>query len=267
MRKPFLFIACLALLSACGNSSSDDSSNKEEGPALEVFDSREAERVLYQELGVSEVFGYLRIFPDTAQSDTAFLIQYEKIDSLGRKVRSAEYRIDGFMISNTAFQYDEAHRKIASSTIGADGQLKSQNAFSYNDFGQPLSVLNKMGPEGESQMKMNFEYLAEEGQVVQCMVSPEGKEMATFRFSLNEDGKFETCDITRGEKAFRQDFTYDETGKLIEDLMTTEARVIARTKYSYFSNGLKQEKWLIGVGDTLEGILEFKYAFESASDQ
>lgn len=261
MTKVFSILASCLLLFACSGEEPRKESATEGDSHLEVFDSREAERALYEDLGVSEVFGYLRIFPDTAQSDTSFLIRYEKIDSIGRKVRLAEYRIDGFMISNTAYQYDEQNRRVASSTIGPDGQLKSQNAFSYDVSGQPDKVLNRMGPEGESEMTIYFDYVLPERQVIQRMVSSEGKEVASFKFSLNEAGKFTVCDINRGGKVYEQHFTYGVDGKLVEDLMTSEEQVLARTKYLYQPDGLKKEKWLIGVGDTLEGIVEYRYNF------
>jgi hypothetical protein len=258
MRKLPLLLALLTWFASCDLKPSDDQSEEEQGFAL--VDAKEEEQELHRSLGVSVVKEYLRVFPDTALSDTSFLNHYHKIDDNGHKVRSAEYRIDGVMTSSTVNQFNEQGQKVAYSSINAAGEPKGRSEIVYNEEGHPSQV-KAFDPADNHVMTIDFEYDPDSRQVIQHIKDHTGIEKSKLVFEVGENDRFSKCFITRQGKEYVQHLTYSEDGKLLEDLLLQGEDVIARTKYEYAANGLRQFKWLIGVEDNLEGIVEYRYEF------
>jgi hypothetical protein len=260
MKNPFLYLLSPLLFLACSEARQSNEHEAETTSEFQVIDSREEEQALYKKLGVTEITEHLRIFPDTALTDTAFLIHYHKINAEGQKVRSAEYRIDGQITTSTVNEYNEAGKRIAYTSMGPQGGLKNRSEVTYNEQAYP-DLVQSFDPTGELVMSIDFEYLPSENQVVQHIKNALNEEVSTLKFKVGEHQRFEKCIVNRQGKEYIQFFTYNEKGKLIEDLLMQGEQIMARTRYEYSKNGLRKFKWLIGVGDKLEGIVEYRYTF------
>lgn len=259
MKSALYLILAVSLLASCAGNGTDEPASENE-VSFQLDDGKEAEQALYKELGVSVIKEYLRIFPDTALSDTSFLIHYHKIDEQGRKVRSAEYRIDGQLISSSVNQFDESGKRIAFSSVNSKGEPRGRSEISYNNADYPIQI-KSYDPADNHVMTIDFEYLPKERQVIQHIKDNTGTEKSTLIFDVGENDRFSQCLVRRQGKEFIQYFSYSPEKQLTQDLLKEGENVIARTKYEYMDNGLRQFKWLIGVGDTLEGIVEYEYEF------
>ncbi len=257
---PFLLLS-LIFVTAC-NTNVNEIESEQSGPALVIVDSKLEEQEIFAANNVVGIREYLQIYPDTAQTDTSFLIRYTIIDSLGRELKSAEYRIDGMMLQNTATQYDESGKRITSETIGSTGVTRGTAFYTYDEWGRPAEVVRYIGPDQSSPVFMRVSYLPDERQVHQNLYTEDSTLISNLRYKVNEEGRFEESNFSRNDQEFSQYFQYNEQGWLIEDLLVSDGRVYARTYYQYNDAGLKTYKWLIGVGDSLEGIVEYQYDYQ-----